>query len=73
MSAIDDARRLCKALQTDTAKRPNTWRMVGPMAVRARIKDPKAVEAAVKVAVASDWLLVEQGHSIALTEEGRRL
>lgn len=73
MSATDDAKRLCKALQTDTDKRPNTWRMLKPIAVRARIKDPKAIDAAVKVAVDNGWLLVEQGHSVALTEAGRRL
>ncbi len=73
MTATDDANRLCLALQADTASRPNTWRMVHTIAVRARIKDPKAIDAAVKIAVENEWLLVEQGHSIALTEAGRRL
>lgn len=73
MSAADDATRLCKALQTDTHKKPMAWRSLATIAVRARLKDPKSIEAAVKLAVANDWLLVEGGHSVALTDAGRRL
>lgn len=73
MSAADDATRLCKALQVDTANKPMAWRALSTMAVRARIRDPKAVVAAVTIAVQNEWLLVQDGHSIALTEAGRKL
>lgn len=66
------AARFCRTLADDTASRPNTWRMANLIAVRCRIL-PEQAEKVIAFAVAEGWLLVEDGHSVALTEAGRRL
>ena len=68
-----EAIRFCKALGIDTGNRPMQWREVTTIGARCRIRDPKALAAAVAFAVTQGWLEVQDGHSVCLTEKGRRL
>lgn len=65
------ALRLCRALSVDTGRRPMQWRTLALIARRARIRDLAEIDKAVAEAVKLGWLLVEGGHSIALTDTGR--
>ena len=66
------ALKLCRALAVDTGGRPQQWRMVSTIAVRARIRDQREIDRAVAVAAASGWITVEAGHSVCLTDLGRQ-
>jgi hypothetical protein len=68
--SLDHARRFCKALNTDMGGRPMHWRSIVPVADRAGVDDPTA---AIAAAVEQGWLEVEGGHSVYLTDAGRRL
>ena len=71
-STLDDtALRLCRALAEATSSRPMHWRGLATIVSRARIHDDQ-VDAAVERCIANGWLLIEGGHSICLTDEGRR-
>lgn len=59
------ARHLVRALYTATEGRLQAWRSLAGIA--------GASEAAIDHAVAQGWLLLEGGHSICLTDAGRRL
>lgn len=72
MSVTADARHLCQALARDTDRRPMRWRMVAEVADLAGLDGAKAASA-IAYAVSKGWLLEEGGHSVALTEAGRRL
>jgi hypothetical protein len=65
--------RFCKALGDDTARRPMQWRAIGPIAIRARIRDAADQARVVDHAVKAGWIEVQDGHSVALTDAGRRL
>jgi hypothetical protein len=67
------ARRFCAALASDTAGRPMQWRMIAPIAARARLRTEQDQRAALTYAVEQGWLEVEGGHSVQLTEAWRRL
>ena len=56
---------LVGALYNATDGRPNQWRMLAGL--------DGATADAIEFAVARGWLLIEGGHSICLTEAGRRL
>lgn len=57
---------LMRALYDATAGRPMQWRSL------AGISEVAETIEAVQWAVDRGWLLVEGGHSVALTDEGRR-
>lgn len=57
---------LMRALYDATGGRPMQWRSL------AGISDVAETQEAVQLAVDRGWLLVEGGHSVALTDEGRR-
>lgn len=57
---------LMRALYGATAGRPMQWRSL------AGISDVAETREAVQMAVDRGWLLVEGGHSVCLTDEGRR-
>ncbi|KAF0104292.1 MAG: hypothetical protein FD144_1717 [Rhodospirillaceae bacterium] len=61
------ARKLRGDVYDATAGRPMQWRSL------AGISDVAETVEAVQWAVDRGWLLVEGGHSVALTDEGRRL
>jgi len=58
---------LMRALYDSTAGRPLQWRLL------AGISDASETQEAVQLAVDRGWLLVEGGHSVCLTDEGRQL
>jgi hypothetical protein len=65
------ARRLLVAAQKATAhKNPGSWVMTYDVADSLGLND---VDDAVKLAAAKGWLEVEGGHSVRLTDAGRRL
>lgn len=61
------ARHIAASLYETTAGRPQQWRSL------AGISESNLTEAAVQLAVDRGWLLIEGGHSICLTDAGRRL
>jgi hypothetical protein len=62
------ARHIVQALALVSAGRPQVWRSVD------ELTDTIAgAEAAVQLAAEKGWVLIEGGHSVCLTEEGRRL
>lgn len=58
---------IMRALYDATAGRPMQWRSL------AGISDVAETREAVQLAVTRGWLLVEGGHSVCLTDEGRQL
>lgn len=48
------------------------WRQVSTIGARARIRDPKQLEQAVRDAAAAGLLTVEGDHSVCLTDKGRQ-
>lgn len=61
------ARHIMRSLYDATDGRPQQWRSL------AGISETSEAEAAVQLAVERGWLLVERGHSVCLTDEGRRI
>ena len=59
------ARHLVRALYNATEGRPMQWRMLAGL-------DGVTADA-IEFAVARGWLLIERGHSVCLTDAGRRL
>lgn len=68
--SLDRARRFCAALKSDTGGRPMRWRSIESIADRAGDVD---VGKSVAVAAEKGWVEVEGGHSVCLTDKGRRL
>jgi hypothetical protein len=65
------ARRLLVAAQKATAhKTPGSWVMTYDVADSLGLND---VDDAVRLAAANGWLEVEGGHSVRLTDAGRRV
>jgi hypothetical protein len=65
------ARRLLVAAQKATAhKTPGSWVMTYDVADSLGLND---VDDVVRLAAANGWLEVEGGHSVRLTDAGRRL
>jgi len=61
------ARHIMWTLFSATVGRPQQWRSI------SEISDAPETQEAVQLAVDRGWLLVEGGHSICLTDSGRRL
>ena len=61
------ARHLVRALYNATEGKPQQWRMLAGFTNMPEARD------AVQHAVDRGWMLVEDNHSICLTDEGRRL
>lgn len=68
----DRARRFCAALGDLSDHKPQRWRMVHSVAQRLGVDWEEATLAA-REAEAEGWLTLQGGHSVCLTEEGRRL
>jgi hypothetical protein len=49
------------------------WRSIVTVGARCRIRAPKELEKIVAHGVKAGWLERQDGHSVALTEAGRRL
>ncbi len=58
---------IVRALHAATDGKPQAWRSL------AGISASTGTDAAVQLAVDRGWLLLEGGHSVALTDAGRRL
>jgi hypothetical protein len=67
------ARRLVRNVFQYTGGRPMRWVSVGSVAHRMMEIDADAVLKSVELARAKGWLNVEGGHSVCLTDVGRRL
>jgi len=67
------ATRFCKALGAATGRQPMQWRSIVTIGARCWIRTPKALEKIVAHGVKAGWLETQDGHSVALTEAGRRL
>lgn len=61
------ARHILGSLYDATGGRPQQWRSL------AGISETRETAEAVQLAVDRGWLLIERGHSICLTDEGRRI
>ncbi len=68
--STERARAFCRALKTDTDGRPMRWRAIRSIAELAGLEDPAE---AIVAAVEKGWLEVEGGHSVCLTDAGRRI
>jgi hypothetical protein len=66
------ARRLVAELARVTGNRPMQYRMLSAIAAVLKFTDEQALAAAAQ-AEQQGWLLVEDGHSLCLTEAGRQL
>lgn len=65
------ARRFVGALSTDTEGRPMQWRSIGSIAVRARLG--AETDRTVSHARELGWVEIMDGHSVQLTDEGRKV
>ena len=70
--ATDRARRFVSALGDLSDRHPQRWRMLDTVAKRLGVPWDDA-EGAAKEAAAEGWLTIEGGHSVCLTDAGRRL
>ena len=61
------ARHIVASLYDATGGKPQQWRSL------AGISETTETKAAVQLAVDRGWLLIQGGHSICLTDEGRRM
>jgi hypothetical protein len=66
-------RRFCKAVGDDTARKPKVGRSIIVMGARCRIRAPDELQKVIAYGVKAGWLEVEDGHSVMLTDSGRRL
>jgi Mn-dependent DtxR family transcriptional regulator len=67
------ARAIVSLVQTHTGGRPMRWAGLAEIINRLTVKDPAVAAAAVQYAIDQGWVMVEGGHSICLTDEGRKL
>ena len=68
--SADRARRFCQAL--GELSEPQRWRMILSVAQRLGVSWDEA-ETGTNEAAAKGWLTIEGGHSVCLTDDGRRL
>lgn len=61
------ARHIVNSLYETTEGRPQQWRS------QVGISETAETKAAVQLAVDQGWLLIERGHSLCLTDAGRRI
>lgn len=61
------ARHIVNSMYETTGGRPQQWRSL------AGISETAETKAAVQLAVDRGWLLIEGGHSVCLTDAGRKL
>jgi hypothetical protein len=75
MASALDARtkRFCKTLGDDTGRLPMQCRSVLIIGVRCGIHAPAELHKIVAHGVKAGWLETQDGHSVCLTEAGRRL
>lgn len=66
-------RRFCKILGDETARKPMMWRSIVVMGARCRIRAPDVLQKVIAHGVKARWLEVEDGHSVMLTDVGRRV
>jgi len=66
------ASQMIHALHAATDGRAQKWVMLHTIAKRLKLMNDNATDAAVKLAVGKGWLLFEGGHSICLTDGGRK-
>lgn len=66
------ARRLVRELYAYTGGRPLQWAPLNTIA-RRLVLDDQTANVIAQNAADKDWLLFEGGHSICLTEAGRRI
>lgn len=67
------ARRIVRTMQTYTGSMPQQWVPVATIARLVTVSDDDFPQATMQVGIDQGWLLVEGGHSICLTDAGRRL
>lgn len=77
MPAIKGSTKFARILREDvraiTRGQPMRWVMVHELGLRHPQLSDDALAAALALAVDRSWLLVEGGHSVCLTDDGRRL
>src|ERR1700738_2316579 len=67
------AKRFCRELAEDTGDHPMQWRSIASIGIRAQIRDSQELARVVAHAVEAGWIVMQDGHSVALTEAERRL
>lgn len=66
-------RRIVRTVQSYTSGKPQQWVPTATIARLVMVKDEAFLDAALQVGIDQGWLIVEGGHSVCLTDEGRRL
>ena len=67
------AKRIVRDVMIYTRGQPRRWVPVQTVERRLVLKDDKATDAALTVAIEKGWLLLKADHSIGLTDSGRQL
>ena len=67
------ARRIVRDIMIYTRGQPRRWVPMQTVERRLVLKDDKATDAALTVAIEKGWLLLKADHSIGLTDSGRQL
>ena len=67
------ARRIIRDMMIYTRGQPRRWVPVPTIERRLVLKDDKATDAALTLALEKGWLLLKADHSIGLTDSGRQL
>ena len=67
------ARRMVRDLMIYTRGQQQRWVPVETIERRLMLKDEKAVDAALAVAIEKGWVSPNTGHTIGLTDAGRKM
>ena len=67
------ARQIVRDIRTCTNNRPQQWVSLPTIAERLALTDDAAIKAALQHAIHKGWMIVEGGHSLCLTDAGRRM
>jgi hypothetical protein len=72
-TSVSLARRIVRDLMIYTRGQQQRWVPVETIERRLLLKDEKATDAALALAIEKGWLAANTGHAVGLTDAGRKL
>jgi Mn-dependent DtxR family transcriptional regulator len=72
-TSVSPARRIVRDLMIYTRGQQQRWVPVETIERRLTLKDHKATDAALALAIEKGWLAANTGHAVGLTDAGRKV